>query len=379
MRQAERGVPSTRGKIGLLKAADKLVGSVLVRLLPDSWLGEACPKVPRSVLFVRPGGIGDAILLLPAIRALKEAYPHAAIDVLAERRNGQGFFFFPHVRHIFFYDRGPELCRVLRNRYDVVIDTEQWHRLSAVVVRLIRAPLKIGYATNERKKLFNHPVPYSHDDYEKDSFFKLLEPLGIKPPAGVETPFIEIEASASKRAGELLGWDFLHRPFIALFPGASIPERRWGAERFQAVAAALAKEGILSVVLGGREDVAEGAKIVTDSKSLNLAGLTSLAETAAVIGKCAVLVSGDSGILHIGVGLGRPTVSLFGPGIAKKWAPRGPDHIVLNKNFPCSPCTKFGYTPKCPDGARCLQGISVEEVADAVMNLFCRNTEGMSH
>ncbi len=67
-----------------------------------------------------------------------------------------------------------------------------------------------------------------------------------------------------------------------------------------------------------------------------------------VIDKSAVLVSGDSGILHVGVGLGRPTVSLFGPGIAKKWAPRGDKHIVINKNLPCSPCTNLAIPLNAP-------------------------------
>jgi len=334
----------------------------------------AIEGLPRSFLFIRPGGIGDAVLLLPAIRALKEAHPDAVIDVLAERRNAQGFSFSPHVRQVFLYDRGTDLLKSLRNRYDVVIDTEQWHRLSAVVSRLIRSSVKIGYGTNERKRLFTHEVSYSHDAYEIDSFFNLLQPLGITSPGDPVPPFIEIESSVYKRAGELLG-NLAQGTFVVLFPGASVPERRWGAERFRAVAEALEGGGIPVVVVGGREDAVEGAEIVTGMRGLNLAGKTSLAETAAVIDRSAVLVSGDSGILHIGVGLGKPTVSLFGPGIAKKWAPRGENHIILNKNLPCSPCTRFGTTPECPMGARCLQEINPDEVTAAVMALLKRNTE----
>jgi ADP-heptose:LPS heptosyltransferase len=358
-------------KIQLLKSLDSLLGGLLVRALPSATPAPG-DRSPGSFLLVRPGGVGDAILLLPAIRALKEAYPGAPIDILAEKRNGQGFSFSPHVRNVFLYDRGGDFLKVLRRRYDVVIDTEQWHRLSAVVARLIRSSLKIGYGTNERKRLFTHAVSYSHDDYEADSFFNLLQPLGITPPEKAP-PLVQLEPSARKRAGELLG-DLSHCPFVVIFPGASIPERRWGVENFRAVAEVLDGNGIPSVVVGGREDAADGAKIVTGAKGLSLAGRTCLAETAAVIDRCAVLVSGDSGILHIGVGLGKPTVSLFGPGIAKKWAPRGDKHIVLNKNFPCSPCTRFGTTPECPSGARCLQEITVDEVTAAVMTLLKRKT-----
>jgi lipopolysaccharide heptosyltransferase II len=356
-------------KIRLLKAIDAFLGTLLARALPGLSPGEEKAGPPASILLIRPGGIGDAILLLPVVRALKKAYPRAAIDVLAEKRNGQGFSFSPHVRRIFLYDRGPDLWAVLRRRYDVVIDTEQWHRLSAVVARLIRSSRKIGFGTNERKKLFTHAIPYAHEDYEADSFFHLVAPLGLTPPAALETPFIEIASAARKRAGELLG-EVRLRPFVVLFPGASIPERRWGAQKFRDVVLALANAGVASVIVGGGEDADEGAKIVTGTPGLNLAGQTSLPETAALIDQSSVLVSGDSGVLHLGAALGKPTVSLFGPGIVKKWAPRGPQHIVLNKNLPCSPCTKFGYTLECSSGAPCLQEITVEEVAESVLKLL---------
>jgi ADP-heptose:LPS heptosyltransferase len=103
---------------------------------------------------------------------------------------------------------------------------------------------------------------------------------------------------------------------------------------------------------------------------LNLAGRTSLAESAAIIDRSALLLSGDSGVLHIAVGLGKPTVSLFGPGRSEKWAPRGDRHIVINRHLPCSPCTTYGTTPPCPHNAQCMRDITVEEVANSVMMLL---------
>ena len=109
---------------------------------------------------------------------------------------------------------------------------------------------------------------------------------------------------------------------------------------------------------------------------LNLAGSTTLTETAAVIARSALLLSGDSGVLHIAVGLGVPTVSLFGPGIEAKWGPKGEGDIVLNQRLPCSPCTRFGTTPSCPIGARCLSEITPEQVAGAIGRLLpCQSNE----
>jgi len=75
-------------------------------------------------------------------------------------------------------------------------------------------------------------------------------------------------------------------------------------------------------------------------------------------------------VLHIAVGMGKATVSLFGPGRAKKWAPQGEQHIVINKGLSCSPCTTFGTTPPCPIDARCMRDITVDEVVNAVTMLL---------
>ncbi|HEX9078647.1 MAG TPA: glycosyltransferase family 9 protein, partial [Desulfuromonadaceae bacterium] len=131
--------------------------------------------------------------------------------------------------------------------------------------------------------------------------------------------------------------------------------------------------GVAVVVVGGKEDRGQGEVIVAGGAGLNLAGRTSLSETAAVVQMSSLLLSGDSGVLHIAVGLGVPTVSLFGPGRAAKWAPRGEHHTVIAKGLPCSPCTTFGTTPPCPVGTRCMREITVDEVFNAVSMLLTAN------
>jgi ADP-heptose:LPS heptosyltransferase len=355
-------------KISLLKYIDKTFGTVLVRLIrpPRS---QTC-SAPNNILILRPGGIGDAIHLVPAINLIKETFPSTTIKVLAEKRNGAAFSLCPVLlNEVLLYDTLGGIWKALHGRYDAVIDTEQWHCLSAVVARVTRAPLLVGYATNERKRLFSHAIPYFHEDYEAENFFNLVGPLGVEKTVDVKVPFLKVPTEVTGCVGRILG-GYCEQPFVAIFPGASIPERRWGAEKFRGVAELLHAQGLRVVVVGGKEEVVDGDKIVSGNSGLNLAGKTSLIETAAVIARSALLVSGDSGILHIGAGLGKPTVSLFGPGIARKWAPRGENHIVINKNLPCSPCTKFGYTPQCPINARCMAEISVEEVTAAVLDLF---------
>lgn len=354
-------------KIRLLKSLDRLFGTVLIHLIRKPEV-KPLPQ-PKSILFIRPGGIGDAVHLLPAIAALKEKYPDASITILAEKRNSAIFSLCRAVDRTFCYDSLRELAGALRSTYDIVIDTEQWHRLSAIIARMTRAPVLIGYATNQRKRMFTHTVSYSHETYEKSSFFSLLEPLGITDSLGSSGPFLTVPERAVDAAVDMIA-AYSDRPFVTLFPGASIPERRWGTENFRELAMRLHSGGVAVVVVGGRGDAEAGEKIAAGGIGLNLAGCTSLAETAAVLSKSRVLVSGDSGVLHIAEALDVPTVSLFGPGIENKWAPRGVHHIVLNRHLDCSPCTKFGYTPRCKNGARCLSDIGIDEVANAVLDLL---------
>jgi lipopolysaccharide heptosyltransferase II len=351
-----------------LKQIDHLVGRIIASLLPSP-VRRDVPFTPSSVLVIRPGGIGDAVLLVPVVRALRRRFPQISIDILAERRNAGVFALCPGIRSIRCYDMPAEFRDTFKYRYDIVIDTEQWHRLSAVMAWIVRAETKIGFATNNRGRLFTHPISYNQDIYEAVSFRHLLFPLECDGEWEVDTLFLAVDDRDAEIAGTLLQ-PLEGRPFVALFPGASIAERRWGAEKFAELATRLQKR-IEVVTVGGTIDQ-QDATVIEQSRVLNLAGKTTLAETAAIIARSSLLVSGDSGILHIAVGLGVPTVSLFGPGRAKKWAPRGNNHIVINNEFPCSPCTTFGYTPKCPTSARCMAEITVDEVEQAVVTLLAR-------
>ena len=358
-------------KIKLLKLVDKIAGTFVAACLPT--VHAESVSIPNRVFIIRPGGIGDAVLLAPAISALKNKFPESTLTVLAEKRNAGVFPLIPGVDQVLRYDVPREFLAAFRLKPDLAIDSEQYHRLSAVVARLTGAATLIGFATNGRSRLFHHAIPYSHDDYEANSFFHLLAPFGISEPTSIAPPFLSVPVTAQTRANQLLAPLEKH-PFVAIFPGASVEERRWGGERFSLVAVRLAQQGYKIIVVGGKEDATTGTTIIKASGGINLAGCTTLVETAGILAQSALLISGDSGVLHLGVGLGIPTVSLFGPGIAQKWAPRGPRHVVLNLQLPCSPCTQFGNTNRCPRQAECLQQITPEMVLEAAVSLLRKSS-----
>lgn len=356
-------------KIRLLKFIDFIFGVLLVACFPRP--ATRCPQKVTSILFIRPGGIGDAVLLIPTLKAALSTFPEVQIDVLAEKRNAEVFQLCPGIRAIYRYDKLGEFRDTLTSLYDVVVDTEQWHRLSALTARMIRSSLKIGFATNSRRRCFTHAVEYSQGDYEQDSFARLLEPLAPSLVVPRETPFISIAPEVCNSIEGVLPADD-KRFRVAIFPGASIPERRWGANNFHQVAAALVELGGEVVLIGGEGDRDDAGQIAQGLPVLNLAGATSLQQSAAVLSSCHLLLGGDSGVLHLAVGLGVPTVSLFGSGIEAKWAPQEPQHSVINKRLSCSPCTRFGTTPSCPYGVACMKEISSHEVVDVVRQLLTK-------
>lgn len=148
-------------KISLLKSIDRTIGRGFLTIIPRILKPGGNDSKIQKILIIRPGGIGDAVLLLPSLRILKQLFPLSVIDILAEKRNQEIFSFSKEIRRAYCYDRGVELLKCLKNKYDLVIDTEQWHRLSGIVAYLTRASLRVGFDTNERRKVFTNPVQYS--------------------------------------------------------------------------------------------------------------------------------------------------------------------------------------------------------------------------
>jgi len=355
----------------LLKLLDAMAG-ILVTFMPrpvQQDLGKMSPDRLR-LLIIRPGGIGDAVLLIPVLLSVKKIIPESTIDILAEKRNSAVYSLCPDINRVYHYDKPKELLDAIRGSYDIVIDTEQWHRLSAVVTKLANAPRSIGYATNKRKKMFTDPIQYSQDDHEVLSFFNLIVPITGEETSDEKMPFLTIPESCAGAIKHLLR-GYGTRNIIAIFPGGSIVERKWGGGRFHLTAKLLFEKGYAIVVVGGKDDFRAGEQIVSGlTGALNLCGKLSLPETAAVLKESSLLITGDSGIMHIGYGLGTKVLALFGPGREKKWAPRGRNSRVINKHLPCSPCTTFGYTAKCKKSAMCMSAISVEEVFTEAMTLL---------
>jgi lipopolysaccharide heptosyltransferase II len=353
----------------ILKYFDNTLGRLAVSIWAPVQPKDNILKVPRRVLFIRPGGIGDATLLIPTIQIFTQHFPDCAVDVLAEKRNVHVFDFCQEITNVYCYDLPSDWLKIWRNHYDVVIDTEQWHRLSALFGWLLGGRCVIGFDTNERRRLLSHAIGYETNCYEALNFLSLLVPCGIEIPEKIDTPFLTLAKEVKGRIIELLA-EVSSGLFVVLCPGGSRPEKSWSIAKFAELASKLHNAGLYCVVLGGPDDLADASRVAEAGQGLCLAGRTSLFESALVLKQSRLVVANDTGLLHLAVGLARPTVGLFGPSNACKWAPCGELDRVISLNLACSPCSHFGAMPECPSGWHCLSGIDVDTVFTEVMALY---------
>jgi ADP-heptose:LPS heptosyltransferase len=367
-------------RIKLLKTVDSIIGQLALKLAVACRLSErktSTNQKTNKVLVIRPGGIGDAALLLPALKVLKKIIPTIQTQILCEPRNAGVFAHSPFVSKIFNYNRLSDLKKISETEYDCIFDTEQSHFLTGTLVTLLKGHKKIGFATKGRESAYDVGVEYHQDEYEAESFFRLFA-AGIENWPGkfrLKPPYFFPTNKEKERIKVLLS--DIKKEIVCIFPGASIIERLWPIDRWSQVADELWKMGRQPTIIGGKAEINISQKIMDTANSpvINLCGRLSLSETVAIFDRSRLLISTDSGILHIGAMCNILTVSLFGPGIVEKWGPKGGKHRIINKNLECSPCTKFGTTPPCPGRQKCMNEITSSNIIDAAIDLLRKSHE----
>jgi ADP-heptose:LPS heptosyltransferase len=305
------------------------------------------------------------------LKALADFYPKSTIAVLAEMRNAGIYAACPAVDAVFCYDQNPIgiLNRLRHFGFDVIIDTEQFHHFSTLLANLLKPTYLCGFDTLSRSRLQTHSVPYSDETYEALSFLSLAEALAGQPVHfDPKAPFISAppdeEAWARKTLSRANG-----RPVALVMPGATSVYRLWPVGRYARTVRWLVERGLYVVIIGGKDTIPASRSIAEGLNSgniLNLAGRTTLLQSLALLEKGRICLCADTGILHLAYGAGTPTVSLFGPGNLRKWAPPDRRHIAVWKEMACSPCTQLGHTPSCSHSIACMERITETDVTSAI-------------
>lgn len=329
------------------------------------------------MLIVKLSSIGDITHALPVVETIKRHQPDLFIGWVARRRCESLLAGNPAIDRIYTLGEKlslPELLalgRELRkDRYDTAMDMQGLF-VSGLVSLLSGARRRIGLDRNrEANSLFMTETPVAGQDESRhavDILQGFLAAAGIDERFG-DLPVLSYLAEAQGPAAERV-LDGLARPRVALNVGASTPYKQWPLARWAEVARALCDQGMAVVLLGGPSEV-EQAREVEEAAGArrglrNLAGQTDLRTLAAVLARCDLAVSGDTGPMHIAGAVGTPVVALFGPTHPARTGPYGSKNLVIWKELPCSPCYRH---PTCQGRVDCLQAITPAEVIAAIQS-----------
>lgn len=330
------------------------------------------------LLVVKTSSIGDVIHALPVAQAIKEAAPHLTLGWVVRRRCADVLRGNPVIDHLYVMPDKPSLgeLRTLRSelrtgRYEMALDM-QGLLLSGLVTRLSGAPLRLGWDRNrEANALFlTHPIVPGKGQtrHEVDLLYGFAEALGVQTTHVDFTPQPYLAVEGMAQAEEWLA--ALPQPRIALNVGASRAYKRWPVERWAQVAQALTAQGRGVVFVGDKHD-AEVVMQITPSLTAgyaDLAGKTTLRELASVLAACDVLVTADTGPMHIAVAVGTPVIAIFGATDPARHGPYGARNIVLH--HPSPGAMVMGKRPTEEAGAACMARVTVEDALRAVERLL---------
>ena len=354
---------------------------------------------PR-ILIVKLSAIGDVVHTLPALTALRRHYPRARITWLVEEAAADLVMGHPDVDEVLVSQRKTWLkglktprrrqhlralagfvTRLRRHRFDMVLDF-QFSLKGAVLIALTRARRKIGFGHGLAHQecsyvaLNEHIPAVSMDIHALDRNLIMLQAIGVEcGPIEYKLPVADVHR---KKAMQLLsGFDRdAGAPFVAINPMAQWESKLWSGKGFARVADRLQQEARWPVVFtGGPGDRAYIDNILGQMKTMapNLAGRTDLLTLAALLQQAKLMITTDTGPMHIAAAMGTPTVALFGPTAPWRTGPYGRGHQVIQADRPCSPCFKR----HCPLSKKCMQTITADRVMSAVGRLATRG-EGVA-
>jgi heptosyltransferase-1 len=332
-----------------------------------------------NILIVRLGALGDIVHTVPAAAALRHAFPEARIDWLVDARHRAAIDLITSVDHAVVLERPSiaswmDVTRRMRSAgYDVAIDFQGLMK-SAVLARASGARRVIGFSIwHLREKTARpfyseigrtgngHAAAGEHVIYKNLS---LLGALGVHDDR-VVFPLAEVESRALLDVRSALGGE---RAFALINAGAAWPNKRWPPERFGEVAAFLREiRSLPSFVLWGPgEEGLAGAVVETSGGAARLAPPTNLADVLALSRAASLMVSGDTGPLHIAAAAGTPTVSLFGPTDPHRNGPWVADDVTVSRYGACG----CHYERRCRRPEWCLGSVEIAEVTAAIQQRF---------
>jgi len=337
---------------------------------------------PKKILVIRFSAIGDVVLTTPVLRMLKICYPEMKIDFLVKSQYAELIETHSAVHRVWKYDTQEstgDLIRQLRDQqYDAIVDLQFSIRSRWFAFR-IPAERKVRFSPERFKRLLL--VRFRWDRYKKDEavslrYLQAVKSWDVKDDGKGAELFPALEAGSS--LNEKLKGINLSIPIILLAPGAGRATKRWLPERFGEVGHHFSERGNQVILIGGEQDRAicrEVGKHIPELHS-DLSGSLSLQESLTLIEKARILITNDTGVMHIAAAVQTPVVVLFGPTTRQLgFYPFRAQSTVIEKELDCRPCSYHG-TARCPkDHFHCMRHIQASEVIETAEQLIKKASE----
>ena len=319
---------------------------------------------PFRILIRSSNWLGDAVMSVPAVRAIKKGRPDAHVTILAPKKIAPMWKLIPEVDKILSLPNKSLFSAVRligrQEPFDAAILLPNSLR---VALEVWRVPRKVGYHGHTRAWLLNQivrePRRPGPPEHHATRFLRIADDCGADVDLTRDVSSALTQTSNIKR-----------QTFVGLCPGAEYgPAKRWLPERFAEAAAAISAQTKTKWILfGTKKDKAIGETIATalGDNCSNRIGQTTLEQLIEELRGCRALLSNDTGTMHLAALLGMPVVAIFGSTEPALTAPLGNGHVVLRHHVECSPC----FLRQCPIDFRCMKEIAVPEVVNAVMSIL---------
>lgn len=341
----------------------------------------------NKILVVQLWGIGETILTLPSIEALRKKFPKAEINVLATSRNKGVYYNNENINNAIAIKLNPfsALNFILKNikKYDLVIDMEEYLNISAIISFFIGKKI-IGYSHNARAKLYTRKVKYNDKQHASQTFLDLARVLGIEYDFD-KLPKLNFSNNDKKIVDKFLKNNKIKANdfSVCIAPGAaeSAKSRMWPFDMYAELCDEIIDNYNAKIIFTGDVNEIELVESVqkrmeNKDKTINAAGKITLNQLFYLMGKCNLFIGNDAGPMHIAAAQCAKTIGLFGPNLPVRFGPYGKGNIGLYKGYNCefSPCINVhkGQVPDClyprnsNDYQKCMKNISMNDVLKEV-------------
>ncbi|HVN49106.1 MAG TPA: glycosyltransferase family 9 protein [Bacteroidota bacterium] len=370
----------------LWKYLDIIAGTLIVLFLKIVLRRKSAapPEHLQKILVIKLAALGDTILLIPSLRALREKHPSSTIWMIGTSINEELISMFPqYVNRFISFKIGETLrnpfyffqfIRKLRKQqFDVVIDFEQWSFITAIISSLAGTCCTIGFKIpgKWRHILYHQALMRQPEKHEAESMACLLSPLGIESVSTqLELPVHDATVEIVKRILLQTGWTE-RQQLVVVHPGCGAHgfPREWPLESYRSLCSRLQREFHPFFVFTGSasEERLTTSLVQSFSQQSMVWNEPGLEKLIALLSLAHLVVSGNNGVMHLAAALHKPQIALHGPTNPRKWGPLNSRAMIIQSSCPECPCLDLGFEYHRIDGF-CMEQISVEEVFQAAKN-----------